>query len=80
MLLNKSVAEDTMKYYFSRMSRKLVHSTNVLLQVEFRKTDRLEVHHMSEWDENDQFEVCWVVQYRNGTYCRCAWEYQQWGK
>ena len=60
---NKSVTEDTVKY-FSRMSRTLVHSTNICFtaSMEFRKTDRLEEHHhaisMRELDENDQFEVC----------------------
>jgi len=72
MLLNKSVTEDTVKYFHECRASCDIPLIYVLLWVEFRKIDRLEDHHqtinVSEWDEKDQFEVCWVVQNRNGTY------------
>ena len=44
----------------------------VLLWVEFRRIDRLGNHlhsiSMSEWDDNDQFAVCWAGRNRSGKY------------
>jgi len=81
--LNKSAREDTMKY-FSRMSLKLAHSTNMCFTVtgipqDWQDGESSPLNNY-EWDENDQFAVCWAGRNRSGKYFCCAWQCQPWGK
>ena len=50
----------------------VVYTPQIHYRHEFRRIDRLGDHHhtisMSELDENDQFEVCWVERNHSGTY------------
>jgi len=54
------------------MDTTVVYTPQIHYRHKFHRIDRLGDHHhtisMSELDENDQFEVCWVERNHSGTY------------